>query len=156
MDKDDDVIMASKEGLLVRTNISKMRAMGRAAAGIIGMRLRTGDAIIGMDVVKKDSSLFVVSSKGYGKRVEYKNFATKGRGGKGMAYMKVTDKNGEAVAVRSVFQSDEIVIASKSGKTIRLTAKEVSSQGRSTVGVRLLDVEGDDVVTDFAVIPEEE
>ena len=69
----------------MRTNISKMRAMGRAAAGIIGMRLGPGDSIIGMDVVKKDSSLFVVSTKGYGKRVEYKNFATKGRGGKGMA-----------------------------------------------------------------------
>jgi DNA gyrase subunit A len=153
---DDDIVIASKNGLLVRTNISKMRAMGRAAAGIIGMRLRTGDEIIGMDVVKKDSSLFVVSSRGYGKRVEYKNFATKGRGGKGMAYVKVTEKNGVSIGIRSVFESDEIIIASKSGKTIRLTAKEVSSQGRATVGVRLLDVEGDDVVTDFAVIPENE
>ncbi|MBN2402409.1 MAG: DNA gyrase subunit A [Spirochaetes bacterium] len=154
--KDDDIVIASKKGLLVRTNISKMRAMGRAAAGIIGMRLGAGDEIIGMDVVKKDSSLFVVSAKGYGKRVEYKNFATKGRGGKGMAYLKVTEKNGESIGIRSVFQSDEIIIASKSGKTIRHTAKEVSSLGRATVGVRLLDVEGDDIVTDFAVIPEDE
>ncbi len=156
VEKDDDIVIASKNGLLVRTNISKMRAMGRAAAGIIGMRLRTGDEIIGMDVVKKNSSLFVVSARGYGKRVEYKNFATKGRGGKGMAYLKVTEKNGESIGIRSVFESDEIIIASKSGKTIRLTAKEVSSQGRATVGVRLLDVEGDDIVTDFAVIPEGE
>jgi DNA gyrase subunit A len=154
--KDDDIVIASKNGLLVRTNISKMRAMGRAAAGIIGMRLRGEDTIIGMDVVKKESSLFVVSGKGYGKRVEFKFFATKGRGGKGMAYLKVTEKNGESVGIRSVFESDEIIIASKSGKTIRLTAKGVSSQGRATVGVRLLDVEGDDIVTDFAVIPEGE
>ena len=154
--KDDDIIITSKNGLLIRTNISKMRAMGRAAAGIIGMRLGSGDGIIGMDVVKKDSSLFVVTSKGYGKRVEYKNFATKGRGGKGMTYLKVTDKNGQAVAVKSVFQADEIIIASKSGKTIRVTAKEISSQGRATVGIRLLDVEGDDVVTNFAIISEDE
>jgi len=153
--KDDDIVIASRKGLLLRTNISKMRAMGRAAAGIIGMRLAANDAIIGMDVVKKESSLFVVSSKGYGKRVEYRNFATKGRGGKGMAYLKVTEKNGVSIGIKSVFMSDEIIIASKSGKTIRLTAKEVSSQGRSTVGVRLLDVEGDDSVTDFAVIPED-
>lgn len=153
--KDDDIVIASRKGLLVRTNISKMRAMGRSAAGIIGMRLRNEDEIIGMDVVKKNTSLFVVTSKGYGKRVEYKNFATKGRGGKGMAYVKVTDKNGEAVGIRSVNPTDEIIIASKSGKTIRLTAKEVSTQGRSTVGVRLLDVEGEDKVTDFAAIPED-
>ncbi len=153
--KDDDVVIASRKGLLLRTNIAKMRAMGRSAAGIIGMRLSSDDAIIGMDVVKKDSSLFVVSSKGYGKRVEYKNFNAKGRGGKGMAYLKVTDKNGYSIGIKSVQLSDEIIIASKSGKTIRLTAKDVSSQGRATVGVRLLDVEGDDIVIDFDVIPDE-
>ncbi|MBN2039940.1 MAG: DNA gyrase subunit A [Spirochaetes bacterium] len=155
VEKDDDVVIASKQGLIIRTNISKMRAMGRSAAGIIGMRLKSDDEIIGMNVVKKESSLFVVTSKGYGKRVEYKNFATKGRGGKGMAYVKVTDKNGVSIGISSVMQSDEIIIVAKSGKTIRLRAKDVSAQGRSTVGVRLLDISGDDEVIEFAVIPEE-
>ena len=150
--KEGDVMIASRRGLLLRTKLSTMRAMGRNSAGIIGMRLATGDEIVGMDLVKKDASLFVVTSKGFGKRMEYKNFATKGRGGKGMAYLKVMDKNGQAAGVRSVFGDDEIIIASKSGMMIRLTADEVSMQGRATVGVRLLNVEDNDEVSDFAVL----
>jgi len=154
--KGDDLIIASKNGLLLRTNIGKMRSMGRVAAGIIGMRLRNDDRIIGMDVVKKNSLLFVVSSNGYGKRVKYNNFSTKGRGGKGMAYIKITEKTGYAIGIKSVYNSDEIIIASKTGKTIRIHAEDVSCQGRSTVGVSLLDIKENDSVTDFAVISEEE
>ena len=154
--KGDDLIIASKNGLLLRTNIGKMRSMGRVAAGIIGMRLRNDDRIIGMDVVKKNSLLFVVSSNGYGKRVKYSNFSTKGRGGKGMAYIKITEKTGYAIGIKSVYNSDEIIIASKTGKTIRIHAEDVSCQGRSTVGVSLLDIKENDSVTDFAVISEEE
>lgn len=153
--KDDDVVVASKHGLLLRTNLNSMRAMGRNSAGIIGMRLAPDDEVIGMDVVKKNSALFVVSSLGYGKKMEYKNFATKGRGGKGMAYLKVTEKNGYAIGLRSVFPDDEIIIASKSGMTIRLLAQDISVQGRATVGVRLLNLSENDQVSDFAVLTDE-
>ena len=78
------------------------------------------DIIIGIDMVKKNSSLFVITEKGYGKRVNYQNFVNKGRGGKGMAYVKVTDKNGHANGVKSVFDSDEIIITSKNGMAIRV------------------------------------
>ncbi|MCX7680264.1 MAG: DNA gyrase subunit A, partial [Spirochaetes bacterium] len=88
---DDDVVLATRNGLLLRTNLKKMRPMGRSAAGIIGMRLSDDDSVIGLDVVKNDSSLLVVTSKGFGKVVPYKHFATKGRGGKGMQYVKITD-----------------------------------------------------------------
>ncbi|HEY1405380.1 MAG TPA: DNA gyrase subunit A [Spirochaetota bacterium] len=152
----DDVVMASKHGNLLRTNLSKMRPMGRSAAGIIGMRLEGDDEIIGTDVVLKGSDLFVVTEKGYGKRMLYKNFATKGRGGKGMAYLKITDKNGPAIGIKSVVAKDEIIIASKSGMTIRLLAEDVSEQGRSTVGVRLLDTAETDVVSDFAILNADE
>jgi DNA gyrase subunit A len=154
VDKGDDIVIASRGGQLLRTNLMKMRSMGRTAAGIIGMRLHKEDNIIGIDLVKKDSSLFVITAKGYGKRVNYPNFSTKGRGGKGMAYLKVTDKNGIANGVKSVFISDEIIITSKSGMAIRLMAEDVSIQGRSTVGVKLLDLSDDDFVTDFAIISE--
>jgi DNA gyrase subunit A len=153
--KDDDVILASRKGLLLRTNLKSMRAMGRNSAGIIGMRLGSGDSLIGMDVVNKNASLFVVTSKGYGKRMDYRNFATKGRGGKGMTYLKAIDKNGHAISIRSVVLDDEIIIASKSGMTIRLLAKDVSLQGRATIGVKLLDLDENDIVSDFAVISEE-
>jgi DNA gyrase subunit A len=154
VDKGDDIVIASRGGNLLRTNLMKMRSMGRNAAGIIGMRLSKDDIIIGNDIVKKNSSLFVITEKGYGKRVNYQNFSNKGRGGKGMIYVKVTEKNGYSSGIKSVFNSDEIIITSKSGMAIRLLAEDVSIQGRATVGVKLLDISGDDGVTDFAVISE--
>ncbi len=151
----DDVVIASRNGLLLRTNIAKMRAMGRNSSGIIGMRVASGDQIISMDVVKPESDLCVVTSRGYGKKTQYSLFATKGRGGKGMAYLKISEKNGYAVGVRSVHPEDEVIIASKKGMTIRLKAKEISYQGRTAAGVLLLQLDKDDEVTDFAVLYEE-
>jgi len=156
VEKESDIVIASKFGLLLRTNLQKMRSMGRSAAGIIGMRLDGEDHIIGMDIVKKDSSLFVITEKGFGKRVPYNNFTNKGRGGKGMAYLKITDKNGVASAVKSVFPDDEIIITAVSGMTIRLVSKDISSQGRSTVGIKLLDLNDNDTVSDVAIITEDE
>jgi DNA gyrase subunit A len=152
--KADDVVIASREGLLLRTNLLKMRSMGRSAAGIIGMRLDTSDIIIGMDIVKANSELFVITENGYGKKVKYSNFAAKGRGGKGMAFVKVNDKQGAASGIKSVFSSDEIIIISKNGMTIRLLAKDISTQGRVSSGVKLLNLEAGDSVSDFAVISE--
>ena len=129
--------------------------MGRTAAGIIGMRLSSDDKIIGLDLVKNDSSLFVITEKGFGKRVNYSNFQNKGRGGKGMVYVKMSDRNGPASGVKSVFPDDEIIITSKSGMTIRLIAKDISVQGRSTQGIKLLDIKPEDSVTDFAVISDQ-
>ena len=156
VEKDSDLVIASKKGLLLRTNLKKMRSMGRTAAGIIGMRLAPDDYIIDMDIVKDNTSLFVISEKGYGKRVSFNNFVNKGRGGKGMAYLKITDKNGYAVGIRSVSLTDEIIISALSGMTIRILARDISSQGRSTVGIKLLDLSDNDAVSDFAVITEEE
>ena len=156
VEKESDLVIASKKGLLLRTNLKKMRSMGRTAAGIIGMRLAPDDYIIDMDIVKNNTSLFVISEKGYGKRVSFNNFVNKGRGGKGMAYLKITDKNGYAAGIRSVSLTDEIIISAFSGMTIRILAKDISSQGRSTVGIKLLDLNDNDAVSDFAVITEEE
>jgi DNA gyrase subunit A len=155
VEKGDDVVLVSSKGLLLRTSLLKMRSMGRSAAGIIGMRLDKDDRIIGLDVVKKGSSLFIITEGGYGKRVDYRHFAVKGRGGKGMACVKVSEKHGAAIGVRSVFPEDEIVIISKSSMAIRVLAKDISMQGRTATGVRLLNVDEDDIVSDFAVITEE-
>jgi DNA gyrase subunit A len=156
VEKESDIVIASRDGLLLRTNLQKMRSMGRTAAGIIGMRLEKDDYIIGMDIVKDDSFLFVITEKGYGKRVSYNNFVNKGRGGKGMAYLKISDKNGAAAGIRSVKENDEIVITSLTGMTIRLHAGDISLQGRATVGVKLLDLSDSDAISDFAVISESE
>ncbi len=149
--KGDDIVIASRHGLILRTNLLKMRSMGRSAAGIIGMRLEEGDCIIGMDVVKENSELFVITDNGYGKKVKYDNFINKGRGGKGMTYVK-TEKHGLSAGIRSVFPDDEIIIISKSGMTIRLLSSDISTQGRTAAGIKLLGIGDDDSVSDFAVI----
>ena len=149
---DDDVIIGSREGLALRTNLARMRSQGRNAAGIIGMRLDKDDAIVGMDVVRKNSSLFVVSEKGYGKRMAFSNFPAKGRGGKGITYIKVADKNGKAVSLCTLGDKDDILLIANSGYAIRLAAKEISSIGRNTVGVRIVNLSEGDSVRDVAIL----
>lgn len=150
----DDILLASRNGNALRTNLAKMRSQGRTAAGIIGMRLEENDVIIGMDVVKDDTSLLVVSEKGYGKRVDYSSFSVKGRGGKGMTYLKISDKSGCAMSVSSVHDDDDVIIVAQSGMTIRLRASEINKIGRGTIGIRLLNLKENDAVSDVAIISE--
>lgn len=152
--QDDDIIMASKKGLALRTNLSKMRSQGRSASGIIGMRLDKDDEIIGMDIVTPKSYLLVVSEKGYGKRIAFSNFPAKGRGGKGMTYVKITEKNGDAIRIHSLQENDDVFIVTKSGMAIRLAANEIGVIGRSTVGVKVVDLAASDAVKDVAVFHE--
>lgn len=153
---DDDILIASKQGLALRTNLTKLRAQGRTAGGVRGMKLSDGDEVAGVTIVGKDSDLLVVTESGYGKRTEYSEFATKGRGGRGMTYLKITDKNGSSVGVASVKEKDEVILIAQSGMIIRIEANEVSKIGRSTQGVKVVNLKDDDKVIDFAVIAEEE
>jgi DNA gyrase subunit A len=152
----DDIVIGTRDGNALRTNLGKMRSQGRSAAGIIGMRLEKGDQVIGMDVVEKDHALMVISERGYGKRMAFNQLAAKGRGGKGMTYIKVTDKNGPAMAIASVKEDDDIIVVAQSGMVIRLSAKEIPLLGRPTVGVRVVDIKDGDAVRDVAVLGDDE
>ncbi|MCP5483657.1 MAG: DNA gyrase subunit A, partial [Spirochaetales bacterium] len=151
----DDVLIASRLGNALRTNIGKMRSQGRNASGIIGMRLEKDDSIIGMDTVRSNTSLLVISEHGFGKRVAFSNFPAKGRGGKGMTYIKITDKNGPAVRVCGVRDDDDIVVIADSGMTIRMAAGDISQIGRATVGVRVVNLQDNDRVRDVALLSDE-
>ena len=152
---EQDVILASKRGLAVRTNLAKLRTQGRTAGGVRGMRLSDGDFVTGVTIVEKDSDLLVITEKGYGKRMEYAEFATKGRGGRGMTYLKITEKNGSSVGISSIKPTDEVIIIAQSGMIIRMEAKDISVIGRSTQGVRVVNLKDDDSVIDFAVLESE-
>ena len=152
---EQDVIIASKRGLAVRTNLAKLRTQGRTAGGVRGMRLSEGDFVTGVTIVEKDSDLLVITEKGYGKRMEYAEFATKGRGGRGMTYLKITEKNGSSVGISSIKPTDEVIIIAQSGMIIRMEAKDISVIGRSTQGVRVVNLKDDDSVIDFAVLESE-
>lgn len=149
-----DIFLASSKGLGFRTNLSKMRAQGRSASGIIGMNLSQGDFMIGLSVVNdiKKEELFIISENGYGKRIKFSEFSVKGRGGKGMTYLKVTEKNGLAVSVATVLSSAELIITTSKGMVIRSNVSDISLQGRSASGVKTVNLsEGDHVsaVTSF-------
>ncbi len=140
----DDIFIATKHGLALRTNLAKMKSQGRTASGIIGMKLEKDDQVIGMDVVSDKKLILAISENGYGKLMDVKQFSVKGRGGKGMAYFKITDKTGYPSAICCVNEDDDIFIISSSGNIIRLTANEISIQGRNTSGVKIVDVSSED------------
>jgi DNA gyrase subunit A len=148
----DDIFMATAGGAGLRTNLGKMRAQGRAASGIIGMTLEGQDYMVGLDVVKNNKSyLLVISENGYGKRVTYDEFSTKGRGGKGMAFFKVTEKTGKAVAIRTVTDDAEVIVTTQAGMVLRSEVKQIALQGRTASGVRVVDLTTGDKVADMTV-----
>ncbi|MBV6493195.1 MAG: DNA gyrase subunit A [Turneriella sp.] len=152
VEEKDDIFLATAEGSGLRTNLGKMRAQGRAASGIIGMTLEGQDYMVGLDVVKGNKSyLLVVSEAGYGKRVKYDEFGAKGRGGKGMAFFKVTEKTGNAVVIRTVTDAAEVIVTTNSGMVLRSEVKQIAVQGRSASGVRVVDIVQSDKVADMTV-----
>jgi DNA gyrase subunit A len=152
---EEDLVIASRNGLAVRTNLAKLRSQGRTAGGVRGIRLSEGDSVAGVTVVKNDSDFLVITELGYGKRMEYTEFSTKGRGGRGLTYLKITEKNGSAIGISSVKETDEVIIMAASGMIIRIEASAMSKIGRTTQGVRVVNLKDDDKVIDFAIIGEE-
>ncbi|PJZ78076.1 DNA gyrase subunit A [Leptospira neocaledonica] len=152
--KGDNVMIFSANGLALRIEMDTIRAQGRTAQGVTGMRLSKEDAIVGLSKVVEGDDLFVISENGYGKRLGFEEFGTKGRGGKGMAFLKVGEKNGAAVAVSSVGEEDEIILVTQQGMVIRTEANQISKMGRTAVGVRVVDIKDNDRVQDCTVIRE--
>lgn len=148
----DDILIATRNGLALRTNLAKMKSQGRQASGIIGIRLEKGDSVIGMDVVVEKSDLFVITGLGYGKRMAFKNFPVKGRGTKGIMYLKPGERIGPAVAIRTVQKDDDVIIICQSGQIIRVSVDEISMQGRNTQGVRIVTLHENDSIQDVAIL----
>jgi len=131
--------------------------MGRATRGVRGIRLRSGDTVVGMDVVKPKTELLVVMENGYGKRTKVDQFATHARGGVGIKAGVVTAKTGEAVDVRAITDaSADLVIVSSQGQVIRLALTGISLIGRATQGVRIMRLQDGDKVASVAMVSEAE
>jgi len=154
-EKDKDVFLGTKNGRALNINGKLLRKMGRASRGIRGLRVEPSDEIVGIAKAEGDKKICVITEKGYGKCMQFSLFPIKGRGGKGMAYLKVTNKNGSAVGIRAVEQRDEIILSTSRGMVLRVLVKEISTIGRATAGVRIVNVEKDDQISDLAVISNE-
>ncbi len=139
---EDDIFMVSRKGITIRFSEEDVRAMGRAAAGVIGMKFKADDELVSVDVARDDASILMVTESGYGKRTQLQHFPRQGRGGQGVIGMKLTARKGYVVAAFMVGLDDEIFVVSSTGITARMSVREVSSQGRTATGVRVMNVDG--------------
>lgn len=144
---DDDVMLFSSAGKAVRFNENDVRAMGRTAKGVRGIRLEDGQRLISLLVPKEGGRVLSISENGYGKRTQLSEYPTKGRGNKGMIFMKTSERNGDMVGVVQVWDGDELMMISDQGTMVRTRADEISVLGRNTQGVRVIRLkEGEHVV----------
>jgi len=145
---EEDVILISHCGVAVRFSAERVRTMGRTAAGVRGIRLRKDDYVVSVIIVRKESHLFIVTEKGYGKRTSISEFRKTGRGVKGVRAIKITEKNGYVIGAAPVNETDEIIFISQKGQILRAKAKDISVQHRSSTGVKVVKIVGNDKLTD--------
>ena len=126
--------------------------MGRDAAGVRGMGLRTGDEVVSCDVAKDETAILIVTDAGFGKRTQLQHFHRQGRGGQGVRGIRLTARRGAVVAAFMVGLDDEIILVSSAGVTIRMFVREISSQGRDATGVRVMNLDDGQVVASVAPV----
>ncbi|MBX4197299.1 DNA gyrase subunit A [Candidatus Saccharibacteria bacterium] len=150
---EDEVIISTSQGQAIRFHERDARPMGRVSRGVRGIRLRTGDQVIGMDIAQEDSFIFVISEFGYGKRTKVSQFTAHKRGGVGIRSAVVNKKTGQLVGVKSLVGDDqEVIIISREGQTIRLGLKNIPQLGRATQGVRIMRLNDGDSVVSLALV----
>ncbi len=155
---ENDIIISTSAGQAVRFNESDARPMGRTARGVRGVRLRSNDCVVGMDVIaSEDQTLLVISEKGFGKRTKASNFPSHKRGGVGIKAAAVTAKTGPIISVQTLDDDmDEAILISKNGQTIRLSLNDIKLLGRTTQGVTIMRLSGDDTVSSIGLMRQQE
>ncbi len=154
---DDEIVLATHNGMAIRFNESDLRVMGRATEGVRGIRLREGDHVVGMVVAQPDSTLLVATENGMGKRTLIDAYRLQGRGGYGVINVKTSDKTGKVIGIKGVEDGDGIVVITKKGVVNRQKVDAIRVIGRATQGVRLVNLDKGDRVMDLAkVIPDDE
>lgn len=149
----DEILISTALGQAIRFHEKDVRPMGRVSRGVRGIRLRAGDQVIGMDIVKEASSIFVISRYGYGKRTSVNQFTAHARGGVGIRSAVVNSKTGNLVGVKTLADKEqEVIIISSQGQTIRLGLKDIPGLGRATQGVRIMRLNDGDEVVSLALV----
>ncbi len=147
---EDEIFMASRSGMAIRFKESDARPMGRATAGVRGIKLREGDECVGMVVAHEGQTILAVSENGMGKRTEIDEYRLQKRGGYGVINLKVSKKTGEVVAIRAVSDDEQLMMITKKGVVNRQRVEEIRVIGRATQGVKLMNLDKGDEVMDVA------
>ena len=140
----------------IRFRESDVRSMGRAAGGVRGIELRDDDSVVAMEVLQPAGSILSVTEQGYGKRTDLSEYRLQTRGGVGIINIQTSDRNGKVVGIVQVSDDDELMLITQQGKILRMASSGIRIIGRSTQGVRLIDIEGDDRAVSIARLAERE
>ncbi|MEI7810843.1 MAG: DNA gyrase subunit A [Ignavibacteria bacterium] len=149
-DGTNDIVIGTRDGMAVRFSEKDVRDMGRTATGVHGISLGDGDAVVGIIVISRATTVLVVTDKGFGKRSDIEDYRVTRRGGKGVITIKTNERNGKMIAMHEVNDNDELVIMTEQGMIIRQSVKELRVMGRNTQGVRLIRLNDDDSIADIA------
>jgi DNA gyrase subunit A len=153
----NDIVLATRHGLSIRFHEQDVREMGRDTTGVKGIELGARDELIGMVVIKREANLLVVTERGMGKCSPIDEYRVQRRGGKGIITVHRTDKTGDAVSIKEVLPDDELMLITKQGIAIRMPVKGIRVAGRNTQGVKLVNLEANDLVMDVArVVPDDD
>ena len=153
-DKETQIFLVTKLGMCIRFKETDVRATGRASMGVIGMNLSDGDEVIGMQLDHQGDSLLIVSENGLGKRTYLDEFTVQNRGGKGVKCYKITEKTGNVIGVKAVNDDHEIMMITTEGVIIQLRMEDISTLGRITSGVKMMNLEEDVKVAKIAKVRE--
>jgi DNA gyrase subunit A len=151
-----EVLLSTKLGMIIRFPEDEVRPMGRTAAGVRGIDVDEGDQVIAAETLKEGVTILTVTERGYGKRTPLDEYRLQGRAGKGIIDIKTAGRNGAVVGMLQVREGDDILVVTTKGKMIRLHADEITSQGRNTMGVRIIDLDSDDQVGNLARVEAEQ
>ena len=149
IDKEEELIISTKDGMTIQFNTADVRSMGRQARGVRAIKLNKDDEVVAMNIKGDETYLLVVTENGFGKKTSFNNFNNQNRGGKGIRCHKVTEKTGCVVDTLPVDLDDDVLMVSLNGDMIRITAKDISTTGRNTMGVTLKNLkdESDKIVS---------
>ena len=155
---EEEVLLGTKKGLVIRFPEDNVRPMGRTAYGVKGIELEAGDKLIAMEVVRRreGATLLTVTEHGFGKRTDLAEYRSQGRGGKGIITIQTTPRNGDVVAVMQVDPEDDVMIITAGGQIIRLQVANLRVIGRNTQGVRLIDLGSSDRLAAVAILREKD
>ena len=160
IDKEEELIISTKNGMTIQFNSADLRSMGRIAQGVRAIKLDKDDEVVSMNIKGDETYLLVVTENAYGKKTSFNNFKNQNRGGKGVKCHKVTEKTGKIIDTLPVDLDNDIMMVSLSGDMIRLNVRDISITGRNTVGVKLKNLtdENDRIVsvTKYSTLEEEE
>ena len=151
-DGQSEVCLSTHEGMCVRCNETDIRSMGRAAGGVRGINVKEGDFVVSLTAVDKTKQMLVVSENGLGKRTPFDDYRLTRRGGKGVITMNVTEKTGKVVAALAVADTDELMLMTSKGQSVRIRVAEIRETGRNAQGVKLMGLKDGEVIQDVAIV----